>query len=192
MSWICAVNRIDCSRRPACFRRVRRAASISLAMGVAFFSAGCQLAVNPFKDELVDQRNITTASVDGIRATEREYTPRHATGASWEIRPEDGTVAHYPLYFEDPYESSGSEDGKFAWTWEDYWQILYWRGRFAVNFLILPVTAVMTPPWTVMASDGYLSPRAFGEKHDAAVWKAPAGERQRVTEVAPTPPPDGS
>jgi hypothetical protein len=80
----------------------------------------------------------------------------------------DGTVTHGPLFFEDGFEDQGSEDGQFAWTGEDYLQMFYWRGRFLVNALCFPVSAVVTPPWVVMASDGEPSRRIAGLNHDAA------------------------
>jgi len=128
---------------------------------------GCHLAVHPFTDEFAGRPAVTTASVEGVRAAAKSDLVLTRTSPSREIAPEDGTVSHGPLYFEDPYEESGSEDGHFAWTAEDYWQWVYWRGRFLLNAVAFPVSAVVTPPWTVMVSDGNLNDRAWGEKLDA-------------------------
>ncbi len=128
---------------------------------------GCQLAVNPFADEFHNQPRVTTPSVDGVLAAGKSAPQMTRPLTPAERCPQDGTVPHTPLYFEDPYEENGSEDGQFAWTSEDYWHIFYWRGRFLVNALLFPVKAVITPPGSVMASDGQLGRRAFGELHDA-------------------------
>ena len=84
---------------------------------------------------------------------------------------QDGTVLHLPLYFEDPFEDKGSEDGRFAWTGEDYFQILYWRGRFLLNAVAFPISATVTPPWVVMESDGRLSRQILWKDHDATRWQ---------------------
>jgi len=127
---------------------------------------GCSVRVNPFKDEFQDEPPVTTPSVDMVRAA--HVAPRMPVRAFEQVQrvAEEGAVRHGPIYFEDPYEENGSEDGRFSWTWEDYWQVFYWRGRFLVNAVIFPVRAVLTPPWRAMVSDGHLEPRTFGELHD--------------------------
>jgi len=135
---------------------------------VPVFLAGCGPLVCPFHDEfVVHPVHSTTASVEGARAAEVTPVIRTRGHAPTERHAENGTVAHAPLYFEDPFEDKGSEDGQFAWTGEDYLQMFYWRVRFLVNAIALPVSAVVTPPWTVMGSDGRLSRQAFGYDHDA-------------------------
>lgn len=130
-------------------------------------AAGCQLAVNPFEDEFAGQPRVTTPSVDGVLAAGKTAVIFTRPMEPSECVPQDGTVLHTPLYFEDPYEVNGSDDGQFAWTGQDYWQWVYWRARFLLNAVLFPVSAVVTPPGTVMASDGRPGPRAFGERHDA-------------------------
>jgi hypothetical protein len=133
----------------------------------AVLQSGCQLMVNPFKDELAGPQPTTTASVDGVRAANAVPSVRQRGYTPVEIHAESGAVTHGPLYFEDPYEEKGSEDGQFAWTREDYFQAAYWRGRFLVNVLLFPISAIVTPPWTVMESDGHLSGQAVRVDHDA-------------------------
>ncbi len=148
--------------------RVSARAVLVLAAGTWLLLPGCQLMVRPFHDEfVVHPVSSTTASVDGIRAADTHPVIRERGHAQTLRRSEDGTVTHGPLYFEDPYEGTGSDDGQFAWTGEDYFQIPYWRARFLLNAIAFPVSAVVTPPWTVMESDGRLSRRAWGEDHDA-------------------------
>jgi len=152
------------------------------ALCVVVFAAlagGCQLMVNPFKDELAGPQSTTTASVDGVRAANAAPAVRQRGYAPVEIHAENGAVTHGPLYFEDPFEDKGSEDGQFAWSGEDYLQAAYWRGRFLVNTLLFPISAIVTPPWTVMESDGHLSRQALAMDHDA----------QRAAEASSAAPP---
>ena len=79
----------------------------------------------------------------------------------------DGSVPHTPLYFEDPSEESGSEDGHYMWTGEDYLWIASWRARFLANLVAWPVSAVVTPPGSTMVSDGQLSCCGRGRHFDA-------------------------
>jgi hypothetical protein len=154
------------SKRLASWRWIGMPSGIAAAL----LLTGCQLMVNPFTDELASQRAVSTASSEGARAAQVNPTVLRRPYESTVIRPQDGTVTHGPLYFEDPFEDEGSEDGRFAWTGEDYLQVFYWRGRFLLNGVLLPLSAVVAPPWCIMASDGELNRRAFGEKHDARRW----------------------
>jgi len=135
--------------------------------------SGCQLMVDPFRDELEGRQEMTTASVEGARAAKTTPAVRQRDYAAFELLAEHEGVTHGPLYFEDPFEDKGSEDGRFAWTGEDYFQIFYWRARFLANAIAFPVSAVVTPPWTVMESDGRLSRQALGYDHDAERWVEP-------------------
>ena len=115
--------------------------------------------------------------------------PRHR---DWEVRTvsaERGAVTHWPLYFEDPFEDKGH--GRTDQThphdvhrlgWEDYVAFPYCFARFTANWLFLPVSAVVTPPWTLMESDGELSQQALGYDHDATR----AG--QRAAQAPPSEP----
>jgi hypothetical protein len=145
----------------------RRWTRILATIAAALPAAGCQLAVDPFTDELASQRMVTTASVDGARAAQATPTilRRHYEPAI--VRAAEGTVTHGPLYFEDGFENLCSDDGRFAWTSEDYLYLSYWHGRSILNGLLLPVSAAIAPPWIVMESDGELGARTFGFKYDA-------------------------
>ncbi len=82
-----------------------------------------------------------------------------------------GAVIHGPLYFEDPFEDKGAGRtgrNKYYIGWEDYFAVAYCYSRFTLNWLALPVSTVVTPPWTAMESDGELSEQALGYDHDAA------------------------
>jgi len=84
---------------------------------------------------------------------------------------ESDAVQHWPLYFEDPFVDKGhGRQGlnKYHVGWEDYVALPYGYSRFTLNWLMFPVSAVVTPPWTLMESDGRLSRQALGYDHDAA------------------------
>ncbi len=79
-------------------------------------------------------------------------------------------VEHGPLYFEDPFEDKDkvSGGGYAGWTWEDYLSIPYSDARWLLNTVALPVSVVVTPPWTRMCSDGQISKQRIWRDHDAA------------------------
>lgn len=90
------------------------------------------------------------------------------------VAAESGAIQHEPLYFEDPFEDKG--DGRTDQTdphnvyrlgWEDYVAFPYCFARYTANWLLLPVSAIVTPPWTTMESDGELSRQLLGYDHDA-------------------------
>ena len=124
--------------------------------GIALFCiSGCNMFNNPFRDTGPSQVVLTHPSVEGYRAIEvAESKPLMRPHQEMTCAPNSGAVTHGPLYFEDPYEEKGSEDGKFAWTSEDYLHVFYWRGRFLLNAVFFPVSAVVQPPWRDVESDG--------------------------------------
>lgn len=142
-------------------RRLAYLAAICLA------SAGCAELINPFVDDLPSTDEITTASVVAARSVPATPTEPVRQPQPLVASAQDGTVAHWPLWWEDPFEDKGSEDGQFAWTYEDYVAFPYGLGRFLVNMMGFPVSATVTPVWTVMGSDGRLSRQALGYDHDA-------------------------
>lgn len=153
--------------------------SVALFAVAAFAAAGgCHEYINPWHDEYVGPEFISTASVEGIRSqpTASEVRTRKAEPAL--IGPQDGTVGHWPLWWEDPFEEHGSCDGMYAWTWEDYFAMPYGLGRFIVNTIGVPVSATLEPPVPLMGSDGVTS-RRLGQDTDPR-WH-PAGG-------SPTPP----
>ena len=79
-----------------------------------------------------------------------------------------GDVPHSPLWWEDPLEDKGDQNRAFAWTWQDYVAIPYSFGRFLLNTMAWPVSALVTPPGTPMVSDGQI-----GRDHDAATGTSP-------------------
>ena len=131
-------------------------------------TAGCRIMVDRFTDEPANQSPVTTPSVEAARAVSVEPTVSHRDHGVVEVRAEDGMVTHGPLYFEDPFEETGGEDGVFALSGVDYRHLVYGPWRFLTNAVLFPINGVVTPPWLVMTSDGKPSRRAWGMDHDAA------------------------
>jgi hypothetical protein len=73
---------------------------------------------------------------------------------------------HGPLYFEDPFEDKGTTY-EHRLGWEDWFAMPYSYARYTLNWLALPVSMIVTPPWTAMESDGRLSKQLLGYDHDA-------------------------
>jgi len=93
---------------------------------------------------------------------------------------ENGAVTHWPLYMEDPFVDKGHGRADYRLGWEDYVAMPYGISRHTLNWLLLPVSAAVQPPWTLMESDGMVSRQALGHDHDATY--------ARRTEL-PEPPP---
>jgi len=123
--------------------------------------------VDPWSDDLPGANDVSTASVEGARAAKVEPSQRVRESQRSRIEAQDGTVTHWPLWWEDPFVDKGSQDGQFAWTWEDYLAMPYGLGRNILNTMGWPVSAAVEPPFTVMGSDGKLSRQALGYDHDA-------------------------
>ena len=147
---------------------IRQISSTWLAAVGILAAGGCSELINPFVDDVPETGEVATASVAGIRQAdavpvmrERGFAPAYASA-------QDGTVSHWPLWWEDPFVDRGSDDDRFAWTKEDYLAFPYGLGRSLVNTMGWPISVVVTPPFTVMGSDGVVSRQALGYDHDAA------------------------
>ncbi len=132
----------------------RRIRAVVASAVITTLTVGCQHMVNPFTDELAFAPVVTTPSVDAVRAAHVEPRAPHRPHASVEVPVSSGVVTHSPLYFEDPFETTGCDDGQFAWTGEDYLYFVYGPSRFLVSIGLFPVSAAVTPPWLEMTDDG--------------------------------------
>ncbi len=136
------------------------------------FLAGCAHVPNQW----VEDGPATTAEWDSptardLRANYAPAEPRHRDWDAALAAAEPDAVTHWPLYFEDPFVDKGHGRkglNKYYIGWEDYVAMPYGYSRFTLNWLMFPVSAVVTPPWTLMESDGRISRQALGYDHDAA------------------------
>lgn len=138
--------------------------------------AGCQLMPDFYRE---DGPSVTmhweTPTTADIKA---EYEPATARDRGWKtttVLVESGAVDHYPQYFEDPFVDKGHgrtdethPHNVYRLGWEDWIAFPYGLSRFTLNWLLFPVSAAVTPPWTTMQSDGELSKQFLGYDHDAA------------------------
>jgi hypothetical protein len=145
----------------------RTSEAVVLALLLEAGLSGCNEMMDPWSDDLPSAGDVTTASVEGARAAKVEPSQRAREAQRSRVEPQDGTVTHWPLWWEDPFVDKGSQDGQFAWTAEDYFAIPYGLGRNLLNTMAWPVSAAVEPPFTLMGSDGKLSRQALGYDHDA-------------------------
>jgi hypothetical protein len=165
-----------------------RQASLAICSSLfVILGAGC----SPGHDHFREDGPSVTADWDSPTAKDvkARVQPAQASYRNWDVSTtaaENGAVAHGPLYFEDPFEDKGH--GRTDEThpldvyrggWEDYVAFPYCLARYWLNQLLLPASAVVTPPWTLMESDGRLSRQLLGYDHDALP----------VTQRVPQPPP---
>lgn len=142
--------------------------------------AGCHQLNNPWADSSASvDTEMTTASAEGYKGKTEFYVPLHRRGDTMQVCYENGTVTHFPLWFEDPFEDKGNDvtdpadrdapDNHFVVNWVDYLHGVYGPGRFFfVNGVLWPISAVVTPPGTLLESDGHISQGLAGYDHDAA------------------------
>ena len=133
-------------------------------------TTGCRTCQMPCDNRPAMAVDVTTPSADAARAA--EVTPREPITRSFataEVKAKDGTVAHGPLFYEDPFESECCDDGRFAVTGLDHLSWVLGTGRFVVDSVLYPVSMVVTPHWRTMASDGVSSRCVIGlEPQDAS------------------------
>lgn len=141
-------------------------------------STACSHLNDPFKDSSATiDAEMTTASAEGYKGKREFYVPLHRRGAMTQVCYENGSTTHWPLWFEDPFEDKGNDvtdpndrdpiDHYFAWTWVDFLHMGYGPGRLLLNTVLYPASAVVTPPGTLMESDGRLDKNIAGYDHDA-------------------------
>ncbi|MBK8269313.1 MAG: hypothetical protein IPK83_13810 [Planctomycetes bacterium] len=149
-----------------------------LGVASAIFLAACSHVNDPFKDSSATiDAEMTTASAEGYKGKREFYVPLHRRGDTTQVNYENGSTTHWPLWFEDPFEDKGNDvtdpddrdpiDNRFALTWADFLHMGYGPGRMLLNILGYPFSAAVTPPGTLMESDGRLDKNILGYDHDA-------------------------
>lgn len=141
---------------------------VLVSFAATALATGCRLMVDQFPDQLANRSVVTTPSVEAARAVSVEPKVSHRDHGVVEVRAEDGMVTHGPLYFEDPFEEIGGQDGVSALSGVDFRHLVYGPWRFLINAVLFPINGTVTPPWCAMTSDGKASRRAWGMDHDAA------------------------
>jgi hypothetical protein len=139
---------------------------------------GCAHVENHFVDDS------PSTAVDWRSPSEADIVSRVEPSAprerGWTAMPTviaDGTVTHWPLYMENPFVDKGSGNSpldprqtgrnEYRLGWEDVVGTLYSHARYTADYLMIPLSALVTPPWTVMESDGILSRQLLDYDHDA-------------------------
>lgn len=173
----------------------------TMCAGPVLIVAGCANTMNHFHE---DGPAVTAAwqspTEIEMRARYQPASVRQREWAAKTIAPQDGGVRHWPLYFEDPFVDKGhgrTDETHYhnVWRggWEDPFAAVYDYARFTANWLFVPVSAAVTPPWTIMESDGFVSRQLLWYDHDARVIgstlfarEAPAGTPEPTpAEVVP-------
>ena len=155
-------------QRPGRVTRFLRLNGLGVSMGLLLAVAGgCGELINPFRDDLPAATIITTASALRIQEAGLAAAARQRGWEAQVVATQDLGVTHWPLWWEDFAEDSGSDDGQFAWTWCDFAYILYGPGRQIVNTAGLPLSMVVDLPGALRCSDGAISRQRFGmSNHD--------------------------
>lgn len=157
---------------------------------VAALAAGCRTegpGVDVTRDDSIPRSEWTTPSEAGVRAANR---PAHIRQREWPeatAHIEPSGVPHWPLWWEDPFEDKGDGNDTFCWTLADAVGLPYGMARFGLNTAGWPISAVVTPVWTPMVSDGGLSKQALGYDHDAVPtksWRVSVPTRPPTTQPA--------
>jgi len=152
-------------------RSDKRRIAVLLPICAVLFLAGCAHVPNQWRED----GPATTESWDSptardVMANHSPAAERHRAWDAVDTAPADGKITHWPLYIEDPFVDKGAgREGLDTYHigWEDYVALPYCYARYTLNWLAMPVSAVVTPPWTLMESDGVLSKQALGYDHDA-------------------------
>ena len=154
-------------------RKLEASARVAVVAAACLAAWGCNRpSINPFADSAeVPADAMTTASAEAIHQSGKAAVIRVRDWPESSVSAEDGTVTHWPVWWEDPFVDKGSDDGRVAWTWEDLLAFGYGPARFVLNTVALPVSAVVTPPGTVLCSDGKISKQLVWRDHDATVCR---------------------
>ena len=169
---------------------LRRAGLLPLCCA-SLILVGCAHIPNQFREDgpsVAAQWDSPTAL--DVKSRIEPTEPRYRDWQPLTTSPQSGAVTHWPLYFEDPFveKSHGRTDEThpgdvYRLGWEDYVAFPYGLSRYTMNWMFLPVSAVVTPPCTLMESDGKLSRQLLGYDHDAT----PAGRHASLPAEEPAP-----
>lgn len=163
--------------RSRAVRPGRRLCLMAAAAGLLSVAVGCGRVSNHWVDDAPSATSDLQSPSE--RQIREQYQPADMRQRDWQVASvawESGAVEHGPLYFEDPFEDKGAGRSDYRVGWEDYVAFPYTFWRAILNGALLPVSMVVTPPWTTMESDGVLSKQLLGYDHDAEVKGARKAE----------------
>jgi hypothetical protein len=159
--------------------------------------AGCAHINDPWRDSSAEiDDEMLTPNSDAYVKGAPEFASTHArTWESSSVSYHNGAVTHWPLWFEDPFEDKGNAlpapadrdaaDNRFAWNGADYLHMGCGPAREFLNLVAWPASAVVTPPGTVLESDGRIDKNILGYDHDARRSDWAAREAPDVARLAP-------
>ena len=133
---------------------------LSLPMALSALIAGCTDARDWWSEEPLGDEYQSVAAKD-LYETREPAPPRERDNETIEASAESGAIQHWPLWFEDPFVDSGhgrTGDNKYYTGWEDYVALPYGYSRHTLNWLMFPLSAIVTPPWSIMESNGFVEP----------------------------------
>lgn len=122
---------------------------------------GCTSPKGPMANGLAGRMSLTTASAEAVRAA--NVTPRSAPeyrDIRFHVCPKSGTVTHTPAYFRTDARCCGDNNTKFGISGNDYFAWVRETTGFFISIAMHPVDLLLTPPWTLMESDGKQARRA--------------------------------
>lgn len=184
--------------------------SVLMMSAAALLLGGCHALENQFREDGPAARSDWRTPTEIEIREEYAPAPQEQRGwEPLAVAPADGRVTHFPLHFEDPFEDKGPGDPLYSYDlcapdevfeangchygrwyprgrqeyrlgWEDVLAGFYSPARYGLNLVAYPVSLVVTPPWTLMESDGRISRQALGYDHDAT--------RADPSEALPVPP----
>lgn len=150
---------------------VLAAAGGALIAGWLAAASGCGVPHNYWRqDSPATAAALDSPTAEDVKAQHHFAADRQRGWQTAAAVEERGAVVHTPLYFEDPFADKGAGragQDQYHIGWEDYVAMLYGISRYHLNYLALPASWVVTPPWTAMESDGVLSEQLLGKDHDA-------------------------
>lgn len=165
--------------------------TLATVAALAGLLTGCSHLENHWvEDGPASREALDTPTVRQVSSMTSEPAVRQRGWAAASLRGEDPGVTHFPLYFEDPFVDKGhGRQGVNVYHggWEDFVAMPYGLARHTVNWMFLPVSMIVTPPCTVMESDGELSEQKLGYDHDATQAAPGATEQPHpLDEKAPS------
>lgn len=163
---------------------MRASGAIAWAIGM---TCGCAHVENHFREDgPASSTEWNSPTAMHILAENQPAAQRRRDWDAMHTSLVSGGVTHWPVWFEDPFVDKGSGNGPFdefgtganeyRGGWEDYLALVYSPARQFLNLICLPGSAIVTPPWAVMESDGHVSRQILGHDHDATVHIEPKAE----------------